>query len=319
MSAVLTTPAAVFVGIDVAKDHLDVAVLPTAHTFQVANDDAGIATLVERLAPHAPARIVLEATGGYETAVVGALAAAALPVVVINPRQGRAFATVTNRLAKTDALDAQLLAQFAQAIQPVVRPLPDAATRQLRALVSRRHQLVTMRVAEQQRLRGMPAAIAAQIREHVDWLRERIAEADTTIARLLRDHPVWQTQDALLQSVTGVGPVLSATLLALLPELGQLTHKQLAKLVGVAPLNRDSGRRRGTRTTWGGRAPVRAALYMAALVAAQHNPVIRAFHQRLIDAGKPTNVARVACMHKLLRILNAIIRDQTPWRPQEAP
>ena len=317
-TAVPTPTTAVFVGIDVAKAQLDVALRPHAETFQVANDGAGIAHLVDRLQPLAPTLVVLEATGGFETAVVGALVAAGLPVAVINPRQLRSFARVLGTLAKTDVLDARLLAEFAERIRPPVRPQPAAARQELAALVGRRHDLVTMRVAEQQRLRGASAGIADHIRRHLTWLREQIKQLDREMAQAVQADPTLHAQAVLLQTAKGVGPVVSATLVARLPELGQLNRRQIAKLVGVAPLNRDSGTRRGTRQCWGGRADVRTVLYLAALSASRSNPVIQAFYQRLCAAGKPKKVALTACMHKLLTILGAMLRDHTPWRPLEA-
>lgn len=308
-----------YVGIDVAAAHLDVAVGPSGEAWRVGNDEAGRAALVERLAALGPAVIVLEATGGHELAAAGALAAAGLPVAVVNPRQVRDFARATGRLAKTDALDAAVLARFAAAVRPTVRPLPDAAARELRALVARRRQLVEMLVAEKNRLGAAPPRIKARIRAHVEWLARQLDELDRDLAGAVRASDAWRERDDLLRSVKGVGPVLSSTLLVEVPELGALNRKQIAALVGVAPLNRDSGTFRGRRAVWGGRAPVRAALYMATLVATRFNPVIRAFYRRLLAAGKPKKVALTACMHKLLVILNAMARTNTPWRPQPTP
>jgi transposase len=257
---------------------------------------------------------VLEATGGFELPLTGALAAAGLPVVVVNARQVRDFAKATGRLAKTDALDAAVLAQFAEAVRPPPRPLPDAATQALSALLTRRRQLLAMRTAEQNRVATAPPAVRREIQAHLAWLTRRLATLDDDLGRTIRESPVWREKDDLLQSVPGVGPGLARTLLAGLPELGTLTHKQVAALVGVAPLNRDSGTWRGRRMVWGGRAPVRAALYMSALVATRCNPVIRTFYQRLCAAGKAKKVALTACMHKLLTILNAMVKHRTPWR-----
>jgi transposase len=250
--------------------------------------------------------------------VVGALAAAGLPVVAMNPRQVRDFAKATGKLAKTDRIDAQVLAHFADAVRPEVRPLPDAATRELAILVARRRQLLEMRVAEQNRSRGVPPRIRAQIREHVTWLNRCLTELDRELGQLVRSSPVWRERVDLLRSTPGVGPVLSATMLADLPELGTLSHKQIAALVGLAPLNQDSGKKRGKRVVWGGRASVRGALYMATLVATRRNPVIRAFYQRLLATHKPKKLALTACMHKLLTILNAMVRRQTSWAPPVA-
>ena len=303
-----------FVGIDVAKATLDVAVRPAGEQWSTSNDEAGIGVLVARLRPLAPTLIVLEATGGFETAVVAAVAAAGLAVVVANPRQVRDFARATGQLAKTDALDAQVLALFAERVRPEPRPLPDAAVQALDALLTRRRQLLEMLVAEQNRLGFAAAAVRRDITQHIHWLQRRLRDVDGDLEQAVRSSPVWRLKEDLLRSVPGVGPVVSRTLLGELPELGTLSHKQIAALVGVAPRARDSGTLRGKRIVWGGRASVRAVLYMAALVATRHNPVIRAFYQRLRTAGKPAKVALVACMRKLLAILNAILRTATPWR-----
>lgn len=303
----------VFVGIDVAQATLEVAVRPSGDAWQVANDEIAFGNLVERVRQLKPSLIVLEATGGIHLPVVAALAAAKLPVVAVNPRQARDFAKATGKLAKTDRIDAQVLAHFADAVRPEVRPLPDAATQELAVLVARRRQLMEMRVAEQNRSRGTPARIRAQIHEHVEWLNRQIDELDREIGQRLRSSPAWRERDELYRSTPGVGPVLSATLLADLPELGTLPNKQIAALVGLAPFNQDSGKKRGHRVIWGGRASIRAALYMATLVATRRNPVIQAFYQRLLAMHKPKKVALTACMHKLLTILNAMARRQTPW------
>jgi transposase len=308
--------AEVFVGIDVARAALDVAVWPGGAAERVANDAAGVAALAGRLAALGPALVVLEATGGRERAAAEALVAAGLAVAVVNPRQVRDFARATGRLAKTDALDAAALARFAAAVRPEPRPLPSAAAVELRALVERRRQVAEMLVQEGNRLPGLPARAAARVRAHVGWLEAELAELDRELAGAIEADPGRKAADALLRSVPGVGPVLAATVLAELPELGTLGRQQIAALVGVAPLNRDSGARRGKRAVWGGRAAVRATLYMAALVATRHNPAIRAFYARLLAAGKPRKVALVACMRKLLTILNALLRQQTPWQPQ---
>lgn len=310
------TPSTSFVGIDVAKDHLDLALRPTGDRWTVPNDERGIRTVCRRLQTSAPALIVLEATGGLELPLTGALAVAKLPVVVVNPRQIRDFAKATGRLAKTDAIDAAVLAQFAEAVRPEPRPLPDAATQALTALLTRRRQLIDMRTAETNRLGPASASVRKGIRVHITWLEGRLAELDEELATTIRESPLWRAKDDLLQSTPGVGPVLARTLLASLPELGTLTRQQIAALVGVAPLNRDSGRFRGSRHVWGGRAHVRAALYMGTLVATRFNPVIRAFYQRLCAAGKPKKVALTACMRKLLTILNAMLKHQTPWTLQ---
>lgn len=307
------TPVTIFVGIDVAKDRLDLAWRPTGERWAVPNTERGIRAIGRRLRTPAPALIVLEATGGLELPLTGALAAAGLPVVVVNPRQIRDFAKATGRLAKTDTLDAAVLAQFAEAVRPPVRPLPDAATQALSALLLRRRQLIGMLTAETNRLGSAPAPVRTAIAAHIRWLESRLAELDADLGRTIRESPLWREKDDLLQSTPGVGPVLARTLLASLPELGTLTRQQIAALVGVAPLNRDSGQCRGRRRVWGGRAHVRAALYMGTLVATRYNPVIRAFYQRLCAAGKAKKVALTACMRKLLTILNAMLKHQTLW------
>lgn len=304
-----------FIGIDVAKAQLDFACQPSGETGTVPNDDGGIGVLVARLQEHQPTLIVLEATGGYEAAVVAALGTAGLPLVVANPRQVRDFARATGQLAKTDALDAQILALFAERVRPAPRPLPDEAARALDALLTRRRQLVEMLTAERNRLLVARTTVRRDLQQHIRFLERRLREADDDLHTAVKTSPLWRVKDDLLQSVPGVGRVVSLTLLAELPELGRLSHKEIAALVGVAPLNRDSGTLRGKRLVYGGRAPVRAALYMAALVASKCNPVIRAFYLRLRAAGKPAKVALTACMRKLLIILNAIARNGTPWQP----
>ena len=305
------------VGIDVSKGTLDVQVRPTDARWTVANDDAGIRALVAQLQPAAPAQIVIEATGGYELAVVGALAAAGLPVIVVNPRAVRDFARATGQLAKTDQLDAGILARFAEQVQPEISPLADAEQQELDALLTRRRQLIEMLTAEKNRLQQVFVARGSRVKKsltaHIAYLTRELGRAETDLAALVRQSPIWRERDDLLQSAPGVGPVLSLTILAALPELGRLDRKAIAALVGVAPLNRDSGLFRGKRMIHGGRAPVRTALYMGALVATRHNPVIKAFYQRLLAAGKPKKVALTACMRKLLIILNAMVRQQAPW------
>ncbi|HTO11063.1 MAG TPA: IS110 family transposase [Candidatus Binatia bacterium] len=304
-----------FIGIDVSKATLDVAVRPEGGAWSAGNDDAGIAALVARLRPLGPALIVLEATGGFETAVAVALVAAGLDVVIANPRQVRDFAKATGQLAKTDGLDAHVLALFAERVRPEPRPLPDEAARGLDALLTRRRQLLEMRTAEQNRLGfATAAAVRRDIAQHIRWLERRLRDVDGDLEQVIRLSPVWRAKEDLLRSVPGVGPVVSRTLLGELPELGTLTHRQIAALVGVAPRARDSGTLRGKRIVWGGRASVRAALYMAALVASRYNPVIRTFHARLRAAGKAPKVALVACMRKLLTILNAMVRSNSHWR-----
>ena len=309
------TPAAVFVGIDVSKDRLDVAVRPSGELWSVPQSPEALAGLVARLVALAPTLIVLEATGGLEAALVAALALAALPLAVVNPRQVRDFAKATGRLAKTDALDAAVLAHFADAVRPTPRVLPDADTQALDALMARRRQLVEMRVAEQNRKASCRnTAVAKTLDAHIRWLGAQLKELDRDLGTWLRSSPVWREKEDLLRSVPGVGAVLSRTLLAELPELGRLSHKEIAALVGVAPLNRDSGTQHGRRQVWGGRAPVRAALYMGALVGVRRNATLRAFYERLRAGGKLPKVALTACMHKLLTILNAMVKHGTPWR-----
>jgi transposase len=303
-----------FVGIDVAKAHLDVAVRPTGEHWQVANDEAGRAALLARLQAEAPTLIVLEASGGWEVPLAAALGAAGLPVAVVNPRQVRAFGRAVGQLAKTDALDAQLLARFADVVRPAPRPLPAADAQTLAALLARRTQLVGMLVAEQQRLGSALPALRPRLQAHIGWLQAERVAVDRELQQALRQSPLWREREQLLRSVPGVGPVVATTLIAALPELGTLDRKQIAALVGVAPLCWDSGRLRGRRHIWGGRARVRAALYMGTLVAIRHNPVLRPFYERLCAAGKPKKVALTACMHKLLLILNALLRHRTPWR-----
>jgi transposase len=312
------SPTPVTVGIDVAKARLDVAVRPSGEQWQAPNDEGGVAALVARLAPLAPALVVLEATGGLERLAAAALAAAGLPVAVVNPRPVRDFAKAVGQLAKTDALDAALLARFAEAVRPAPRPVPDAAQQALAALLARRRQAVGMLTAERQRLGTALPAVRARVQAHVRWLEAELGALDDDLGQALRASPVWREREDLLRSVPGVGPVVALTLLAELPELGALDRKRVAALVGLAPLNADSGTRRGKRLVWGGRSRVRAALYMAALVATRHNPVVQAFYQRLLAAGKAKKVALTACMHKLLLVLNAIVRSGTPWHPATA-
>ena len=308
-----------FVGIDVAKAHLDIAVRPSGERWTVPNDDGGITALVTQLQTVPPTLIVLEATGGFQRAVVAALATAGLPVVVANPRQTRDFAKATGQLAKTDALDARALAHFADAIRPEPRPLPDAETDALRALLTRRRQLIAMRTAEQNRLGSAPPSLYDDLHAHITWLEQRLVALDETLDTTLRASPVWRERDELYRSVPGIGPVCARTLFLELPELGTLSRQRMAALVGVAPFNRDSGTLRGHRIIWGGRAHVRATLYMGTLVAVRHNPVLKACYERLLAAGKAKKVALIACMRKLLTILNAMAKHQTPWQPREVP
>ncbi|HLZ27191.1 MAG TPA: IS110 family transposase [Chloroflexota bacterium] len=307
--------AEVFVGIDVARDSLEIATRPAGEGWQVSSDVTGITALVARLRAIKPVLIVLEATGGLELPLLAACGSVGLPIVAVNPRQVRDFAKAVGKLAKTDALDAQVLAHFAEAVRPAVRPLPDAATRELSALVARRRQLVDMLTAEENRRKTAPSAIRADIQEHIAWLRKRLKGVDRELGQAIRGSSLWREQENVLRSVPGIGPVVSAVLLADLPELGTLDRKPIAALVGLAPLNRDSGTLRGKRTIWGGRGTVRAALYMGALVGSRCNPVLRAVYARLVAAGKTKKLALTACMHKLLTILNAMLKHRTMWAP----
>ena len=304
----------IYVGIDVAKVRVDVAIRPGGDRCEVSNDEAGIAALVVQMQELNPAALVLEASGGLELPLVAALATASLPVVVVNPRQVRDFAKATGRLAKTDALDAAVLAHFAEAVRPPLRPLRDAETQDLNSLVTRRQQVVAMLVAERNRLSSAAMAVRPRVEAHILWLRQELDDLDNNLRDTLRRSPVWREKDDLLRSVPGIGEQISLTLLAYLPELGTLNRRQIAALVGVAPFNRDSGSLRGKRTVWGGRAGVRSALYMGAMVASRHNPVIRDFYQRLLSAGKPKKAALTACMRKLLTILNSMLKNSTSWQ-----
>lgn len=309
------TSTQVFVGVDISKAQLDLALRPEGQ-FSAPNNEAGFAQVLEHLNAVHPTLVVLEATGGLEIPLTGVLAAAGVPVVVVNPRQVRDFAKATGRLAKTDALDAQMLAHFAEVMRPEPRPLPDEQTQALAAILARRRQLVEMLTAEKNRLGTAGKPVRKSLRTHIAWLERELSHTDRGLAQTIRESPVWREKEALLRSTPGVGPVVTTTLLATLPELGTLTGKQIAALVGVAPLNRDSGTWRGKRTVWGGRAQIRAVLYMAALVAARCNPVIRACYHRLRAAGKAKKVVLTACMRKLLIVLNAMLKHRTPWRAE---
>jgi len=307
-----------FIGIDVSKATLDIASLPDGESWTVTNDDPGLAELAPRLVALAPVLIVLEATGGFELLAALALAKAGLPVAVVNPRQVRDFAKAMGQLAKTDALDAGMLAAFAQRIRPEPRPLPDEAARLLESLLTRRRQIVDMLTAEKNRLGFARGPVKRDIGQHIRWLEKRLRDVDDDLQDAVTASPLYHAKAALLRSVPGVGQVTTLTLLATLPELGQLSRHQIAALVGVAPMNRDSGTVRGKRMVWGGRAPVRAVLYMATLVGVKHNPVLRVFYERLRAAGKPFKVAATACMRKLLTILNAMLHQNRRWDPQHA-
>lgn len=311
-----------FVGIDVAKAELVISVLPSLERFTVANDERGVRTLVERLRPMAAQLIVLEATGGYELLAVAALVAAGLPAIVVNPRQVRDFAKATGQLAKTDRIDADILARFADVVRPALRAIPDAQAQELEALLTRRRQLLDMLQAEKNRTGQVfgkgKRLVKKSLKAHIAYLERELRMTDTDLGDMVKASPAWRERDELQQTVPGVGPVMSRTLLAALPELGQLSRREIAKLVGVAPLSRDSGTMRGRRFVQGGRSTVRAVLYMAALVATKRNAAIRVFYLRLIAAGKPKKLALVACMRKLLTMLNTIVRTKTPWNPDIA-
>jgi transposase len=307
--------APTFIGIDVSKHRLSIHSRPSGESSTIGYDDESVAALIERLVAVAPALIVLEATGGMEVRLAAALAAAGLPVAVANPRQVRAFARATGRLAKTDRLDAAVIARFAEAVRPPVRPLPDEATRRLGALVARRRQLLEMLVAERNRRHAAEPLMHERIDAHLCWLGEALAEIERDLDEAVRESSVWRAKEELLRSVPGVGPVSARTLLAELPELGSLTRRQAAALVGVALFSRDSGGMRGRRTVWGGRAALRACLYMAAVAAARgSNPAIAGFYRRLRAAGKPAKLALTACMRKLVVTLNAMLRTSTAWK-----
>jgi transposase len=309
-----------YVGIDVSKATLDVAVGSDGEVEQVENNEEGVAALAERLCQEMPKLVVMEATGGYESLVAGALAARGIPVAVVNPRQVRDFAKATGVLAKTDRIDAQVLARFGEAIKPEPRPLPSAEAKELEALLVRRRQVVDMLTMEKnRRAMATTAAMRKAIDKHIDWLEEALRRANKDIDKTVRDSPAWRDQEDLLRSVPGIGPVTARTILAELPELGRISKKKIAALVGVAPLNRDSGTMKGQRTTWGGRVRVRTVLYMAALTATRRNPVIRGLYTSLVARGKAKKVARVACIRKLLTILTAMVRDGRHWSPPALP
>lgn len=305
-----------YVGIDVAKATLDVAIGSDGELVQVENNEAGIAQLVQRLGEVGPTLVVLEATGGYESLVAGAIAGREIAVAVVNPRQVRDFAKATGVLAKTDRIDARVLARFAEAVRPEPRPLPTAEAKELQEFLSRRRQLVDMLTMEKNRLSiAATEKMKKRIRKHIDWLEEALRRANDDIDQAVRNSPAWREQEDLLRSFPGIGPVTARTVVGELPELGALNRKKIAALVGVAPLNRDSGTLQGTRTCWGGRANVRQVLYMATISAVRCNPVIRRVYLALRARGKKHKVALVACMRKVLTILTAMVRDQRRWSP----
>lgn len=306
-------------GIDVAAEHLDVGLLPEGQVRRFSNDAGGIAQVRAWLQEAAPALVVLEATGRYELACAGALAAAGLQVAIVNPRQVRDFARATGQLAKTDAIDARTLALYAERVRPEARPLKDEALRGLEELLTRRTQLQEMLVQEKNRLPLASAGVRQRLDKHIAWLKRELGDTNAELKDFIKKSPLWREKEGLLRSVPGVGRVLAAVLMAYLPELGHLSRREVAALVGVAPLARDSGTLRGRRSCWGGRAQVRAVLYMAAVTGAARgkNPVLAAQYARLRAAGKPAKVALTACMRKLLCILNAMVRTQTPWAAQQ--
>jgi transposase len=302
-----------FIGIDVSKDSLDVHTLPEGNVFQFVNDPDGIKAICKKLSKLRPTLIVIEATGGLQIPVATGLSIKKFPVVVINPRQARDFARAKGRLAKTDKIDAEILALFGKQMEPEVRPLKDEQAQEMSALMSRRNQLIRMLVMEKNRFSRAYGSVKKDIEKNIDWLEERLSEIDTHLGAIVRASPIWRERDNLLRSVPGVGDVLSRSLLSNLPELGTLNRREIAALVGVAPLNCDSGKHRGRRRVWGGRSDVRSILYMAVLSAKKYNPVIRDFYNRLKEAGKPHKVAAVASMRKLITILNAMVRSGQPW------
>lgn len=310
----MTTNTDHFVGIDISKHQLDVGLYPSEQTWSEIHDEAGILRVVERLSQLSPSLIVVEATGGLQTPLVASLAAASLPVVVVNPRQVRDFAKALGQLAKTDRIDALVLARFAEAVRPELREFRSDHAQQLAALLSRRRQLIEMLIAEKNRLRCTVKSVRKHIKTHITWLQRQLKNIDHDLDGTIRASEHWRVQDDIIRSVPGAGQGLSRTLIAHLPELGQLNRRQISALAGLAPFNHDSGHHRGKRSIWGGRAQVRSALYMAALTAIRCNPVIREFYQRLRADGKPFKVAITACMRKLLVIINTMIKNQTTWQ-----
>ena len=319
MDTPLAPTPALYVGIDVSKAALDVAVLPTGEAWQSSNAPKGIDALVARVTALEPSLVVIEATGRYEAACAAALATAGVPVAVVNPRQVRDFAKATGRLAKTDALDAAVLALFAERVRPEPRPLPDADSEALQAILARRRQIIGMLVSEKNRAHVAAPTVRKSVAKHIRWLEKELGAVDAELAGAIASSPVWRAKDNLLKSVPGVGRVLATTLLAELPELGNLSRREVAALAGVAPINRDSGSYQGQRSVWGGRASVRVPLYMGALAAVRSNPPVRALYERLVAKGKPKGradarpVALVACMRKLLVTCNAVVRDGQAW------
>ncbi len=302
-----------YVGIDIAKDYMEVVVHGDKQHWSFTNDESGISKLKAKLRKLTPALVVLEATGGFEVPVAAELGVAKIPTAVVNPRQIRDFAKSVGMLAKTDILDAMIIARFAASVQPIPYPVPEAEVQELGAIIARRRQVIEMLTAEKNRCHNASMTIKSRIQDHIEWLKRELDDINKKLKQKVKESPIWREKDELLQSVPGVGPNLSITILAELPELGTLNRKQIAALVGVAPLNRDSGTMRGKRTIWGGRKTVRSALYMATFVAVRFNPLLKGFYKRLCASGKARKVALVACMRKLLSILNAMLKNRTSW------
>jgi transposase len=315
----MTREEEVYVGVDVSKDQLDVAVYPKGTAWRDENNEVGINELVSRVKRLRPKLVVMEATGGYEVPLASTLQVSGLPLRVVNPRQARDFARSTGKLAKTDRIDAEVLAKFGEGAKLEARPLADEQTQELSAILTRRSQLVAMLGAERNRFRSARKAVRPRIEAHIEWLAQELSDIDNELEAAVKKTPAWRAKDQILKSTPGVGKVVSLTLLAELPELGSLNRKEIASIVGVAPLNRDSGLLRGRRMVWGGRARVRRVLYMAARTAVRWNPVLRDFYHHLRDAGKPEKVAITACMRKMLLILNNMLRDGSQWDPNHVP
>lgn len=309
----MDTKFELWIGIDVSKDSLDVYIHPTTKRYQFKQTDEDLLVLRKTLKEASPAMVVLEASGGYESTAAGILANSGLPVVVVNPRQVRDYARATGVLAKTDLIDARVLACFGEAVRPQIRPLPDECAQELSDIIRRRQQIVDMLTMEKNRLAQARKKVGAGIKEHIVWLTDRLHDMDKSMKKTIQDSPMWREKDDLLRSTPGVGPVLATMLIADLPELGRLNRKRIAALVGVAPMNRDSGTLKGKRSVWGGRAGLRAVLYMATIAATRFNPAIKAFYERLKQAGKAPKVAITACMRKLLIILNAMVKHNARW------
>lgn len=308
----------IWIGIDVSSGSLDIAVRPTGEFWSATNTEKGIKDTVAKLETFCPETIVVEATGGLEVPIVAASASAGLPVVAVNPRQVRDFAKATGTLAKTDKLDAHIIAHFAEAVRPEIRPIKDEMLQGLSELIARRRQLVDMLTAEKNRLKRSSPKVTKDIKAHVVWLEKRLDKTDTDLKNQIKGNPLWRKKCEICQSVPGVGPVLTMSLLANLPEIGQVNSRQIAALVGVAPFNHDSGKHRGRRFVWGGRANVRSVLYMATMTAVRFNPVLKEFYERLLNAGKKPKVALTACMRKLIIIINAMVRDGVKWQENYA-